>query len=181
MCAAAAVSLVFALFAAPADAQAQQTVVCDEFSAWTLERSKPGLPVRERPARDARILGYLADPEEGMAAMVLVEGYREGWFRIASDDWKPVGGSAASGMKSGWVEARRLMLDVYDPVLRSRPEADAPVSARLRETLLDTRTDNPDITMHALLECRGVWKRVSTSRGIGWARATCGNPETTCP
>lgn len=175
MCAAKAVSLALVLFAATDTVQAQEAVPCDAFSAWTLTRGKQGLPVRAKPARDARIVGSIVDPEQEMAATVLIDAYRDGWFRITSEDWSD------KGAKDGWVEARRLMLDVYDPMLRLRPDMDAPVTARLRETMLNGRSDNPDIKVLGLIECRGAWKRVSTSRGDGWAKETCGNPVTTCP
>lgn len=159
-------------------ARAQETVACERFDAWTLDRSARGLPVRAQPTRTARILGHLVDPEEGMSATLLIDGYRSGWFHIVAGDWKP---TDPEGNATGWVEANGLMLDIYDPVLRASPAVDAPVSARLRETMLDTRTDNPGLEVRRLLECNGAWKRVSTNRGDGWARDTCGNSVTTCP
>lgn len=179
--AASAAALSLALLVVAAPARSQETIVCQDFEAWTLDRSKRGLAVRERPSGSARVIGHLADPEEGMAAMVLVTGYREGWFRIAADDWTPANRRKAGQPGIGWVPARSLMLDIYDPTLRAKPAADAPVAVRLRETLLETRTDNPGLKVHRLLACRDAWKRVSTNRGEGWARDTCGNPVTTCP
>lgn len=135
-----------------------------------------GLNVRAHAGADGKVAAVLAPVGEWITVHVTAQ--RGDWMRI--DRAVAIDDTVESGEREvfrgdGWVHVRMLGVSELftgdGTVLRSAPEASAPVLLRLqREDEADTR----------VLGCSGRFLRVRHGERVGWTDRWCNNERTTC-
>jgi hypothetical protein len=158
-----------ALAAAPKASAQPKVLPCERVSGAVVPWG--GILVRAQPSGRARVTGRI--PRAGTGTVVAVTGTSGGWLRV---------GAVRSGRGrtlyrgGGWIYGGRLMTHLRlaggkGLALRERPNAKAPVLARLRGQ-----------GTGVLLECSGAWTRLRVGRVIGWVAPAnrCANPLRAC-
>ena len=121
--------------------------------------------------------------------MITITGYNDGWFRIHGIEYDvsneaeaqarghaPESGWVIMPNLSGWIHANLVSVNFEiggDIVLYDSAEHNAKVM--LRQSSLKAHK------LERILECKGRQLKVRLNNRIGWVRAYCGNPLTTCP
>ncbi|MFG1343299.1 SH3 domain-containing protein [Xanthobacter autotrophicus DSM 431] len=172
-------------------------------SAWSIDKSRKGLPVRAAPSDTAKVLGTLAPPrhtpesgngeDDSWHVEFEITGYKDGWFRIA--DATPPGAPYGdpppksypkSYKGTGWIRADKVggaYANTQMPVMRllQSPSIDAMDYAPGKDTA-DPEGNLPiDGTLERIHACSANWALTTSRDGKrGWWRGICSNQVTNC-